>query len=159
MHQMHRIPHRFPPNLRFPAHFRYCSRPVAGITHPVLCHHPGRSVNLGALFKTGSLVFGDNAHVDNGTRVDFNVPLDVSGYFNGDFNYDGTINVDDYIIDANVGVQGAPFATDAAIAGTQRVPGFSNVTTIPGPGSMNALIGASLLRGCRRCLTHAVNHP
>ena len=31
------------------------------------------------------------------------------GYFNGDFNYDGDINIDDYtIIDGNMPIQGSP---------------------------------------------------
>jgi hypothetical protein len=31
----------------------------------------------------------------------------LKGWFNGDFNYDGKINIDDYgIIDVNVGIQG-----------------------------------------------------
>jgi hypothetical protein len=46
-----------------------------------------------------------------------------SGWFNGDFNYDGKINVDDYgIIDFNVGIQGAPFPTAGGVVGTSAVP-------------------------------------
>jgi hypothetical protein len=36
----------------------------------------------------------------------------ISGWFNGDFNYDGKVNVDDYgIIDFNVGIQGPPLSS------------------------------------------------
>ena len=46
-------------------------------------------------------------NVDDYGRIDFNVGLGSSGWFNGDFNLDGKINVDDYgIIDFNVSIQG-----------------------------------------------------
>jgi GH25 family lysozyme M1 (1,4-beta-N-acetylmuramidase) len=48
-------------------------------------------------------------NVDDYTRLDFNVPLASTGWFNGDFNDDGKLNVDDYtIIDFNTPIQGAP---------------------------------------------------
>jgi hypothetical protein len=41
----------------------------------------------------------------------------LSGWFNGDFNYDGVINIDDYgIIDVNIGIQGPPLTSAASAA-------------------------------------------
>jgi hypothetical protein len=46
-------------------------------------------------------------NVDDYGRIDFNVPMHATGWFNGDFNLDGKINVDDYgIIDFNIAIQG-----------------------------------------------------
>jgi hypothetical protein len=69
----------------------------------------------------------------------------VSGWFNGDFNYDGKINVDDYgIIDFNVGIQGAPFSTASA----QSNPAFA---AVPEPACVSVLcLGAAPLIGRRR---------
>jgi hypothetical protein len=88
--------------------------------------------------------------VDDYGRIDLNASLGTSGWFNGDFNYDGKINVDDYgIIDFNVGIQGAPFPTSSDVespAGVSAVP-------VPEP-EVTAIMGgfASVLtfRGCRR---------
>ena len=56
-------------------------------------------------------------------RMDLNVNLGTADWFNGDFYYDGKINVDDYgIIDFNVGIQGAPFPTGADVGGASAVP-------------------------------------
>ena len=45
--------------------------------------------------------------IDDHGRIDSNVGAPgASGWFNGDFNYDGKINIDDYgIIDSNIGQQ------------------------------------------------------
>jgi murein DD-endopeptidase MepM/ murein hydrolase activator NlpD len=46
-------------------------------------------------------------NVDDYGRVDINIGLGTTGWFNGDFNLDGKVNVDDYgVIDSNVGIQG-----------------------------------------------------
>ena len=51
------------------------------------------------------------------------LPAGTSGWFNGDFNYDGKINVDDYgIIDFNIGIQGAPLGVNPAAAGSASSP-------------------------------------
>ena len=69
------------------------------------------------------------------------------GWFNGDFNYDGKINVDDYgIIDFNVGIQGAPFPTGAGAE-------LGGVSAIPEPGSgglVLCIMGLPLGRTVRR---------
>ena len=45
------------------------------------------------------------------------LPAGTSGWFNGDFNYDGKINVDDYgIAGFNVGIQGPPMGTTMTTA-------------------------------------------
>ena len=62
---------------------------------------------------------------------------------NGDFNYDGKINVDDYgIIDFNVGIQGVPIPT-ALTPG-----GLGDVTAVPEPPALGAviLLASSLTR-------------
>jgi len=70
-------------------------------------------------------------NVDDYGRIDFNVNLNVAGWFNGDFNYDGKINVDDYgIIDFNVGIQGLPFSTGVGVGG---------IAAVPEPASLNLL--------------------
>jgi hypothetical protein len=52
------------------------------------------------------------------------VNLGTSGWINGDFNYDGKINVDDYgIIDFNVGIQGPPLAP--AATSSAAIPAIS----------------------------------
>jgi len=80
-------------------------------------------------------------------RMDLNVNLGTADWFNGDFNYDGKINVDDYgIIDFNVGIQDAPFPTGAGAD-------LSGVTAIPEPGSLGLLgfaLGFSFARSTRR---------
>src|SRR5205823_13491806 len=84
-------------------------------------------------------------------RIDFNAPLGVSGWFNGDFNYDGKIDISDYgIIDFNVAIQGAQFPT--SIAATPGVAGLDGVTSIPEPATTFALsmLSFGLLRRCRR---------
>jgi hypothetical protein len=43
----------------------------------------------------------------------------LKGWSNGDFNYDGKINIDDYvIIDGNIGNQGPPFSNVTSIGDT-----------------------------------------
>ena len=64
------------------------------------------------------------------------------GYFNGDFDYNGKINGDDYfIIDSNLNAQAFPPAGgDGGIAG---------VTSVPEPGAIGTIVigaGAALLR-------------
>ena len=52
-----------------------------------------------------------------------NVNLSTARWFNGDFNYDGKINVDDYgIIDFNIGIQGPAFSTAGGLDGFAVVP-------------------------------------
>ena len=79
-------------------------------------------------------------------RIDLNIPLGTSGWFNGDFNYDGKVNVDDYgIIDFNVGIQGAPFPTAAA------APSVEAVTSVPEPAGLISLVmGAAVITRRRR---------
>jgi hypothetical protein len=69
----------------------------------------------------------------------------LSGWSNGDFNYDGKVNIDDYtqFIDANIGTQGAAFLTsngDAALAGP--------LTAVPEPGAVGTAL-AILVAGMR----------
>jgi hypothetical protein len=42
-------------------------------------------------------------------KIDVNVSLSSSKWFNGDVNYDGDIDISDYgILDFNIGIPGAP---------------------------------------------------
>ena len=62
-------------------------------------------------------------------NIDANANGAARGWFNGDFNYDGKVNVDDYgIIDSNVTTQGAPFFT----GGGTSVP----LSSVPEPTSL-----------------------
>jgi hypothetical protein len=80
--------------------------------------------------------------VDDYGHIDSSVVLSgVSGWFNGDFNYDGKINVDDYgIIDFNIGIQGPPFAAGADAT--------DSLTAVPEPGGVLIILagGAALVR-------------
>ena len=69
----------------------------------------------------------------------------LTGWINGDFNYDGKVNVDDYttVIDLNIRTQGAPFVTAASVG---------DVVVVPEPvGALfyGACAGALLVRGTR----------
>ena len=76
------------------------------------------------------------------------MPIGATGWYNGDFNYDGKINVDDYgIIDFNIGIQGAAFPT----AGGASASSLSGVSAVPEPGSIGLLAAAgSVLATARR---------
>ena len=83
-------------------------------------------------------------------RIDSNIGLGTAGWYNGDFNYDGKVNVDDYtIIDSNIGIQGAPFPT--ALAATPGVGGLPGVTAVPEPATLWTIaLAASGLASRRR---------
>jgi hypothetical protein len=85
--------------------------------------------------------------VDDYGRIDSSAPLGIAGWYNGDFNYDGKINVDDYgIIDFNVGIQGSPFPTAGGSGG-------GGLSAVPEPAGISMLLiaGAGVLsRGRRR---------
>ena len=88
--------------------------------------------------------------MDDYGHIDLNAPLGTSSWINGDFNYDGKINVDDYgIIDANVPIQGSPFPTGSAAA----TP--ANLSAVPEPSTLAVVIlGAAAIlpqRRRRRC--------
>jgi hypothetical protein len=67
-----------------------------------------------------------------------------SGWINGDFNYDGKINVDDYgIIDFNISVQGPPLMATRHVA---------RPSVVPEPSAPALLLGSVLWRRRpRRC--------
>src|SRR4029078_3631881 len=59
-------------------------------------------------------------NVDDYGRIDLNVPLGTSGWFNGDFNYDDKVNVDDYATIAfNIAIQGPPFPSASVPASAE----------------------------------------
>jgi hypothetical protein len=63
----------------------------------------------------------------------------VFGWYNGDFNYDGKINIDDYgIIDFNVTAQSGVFPTAGGDAG------LDGVAAVPEPGSVGVIALAGL---------------
>jgi hypothetical protein len=90
--------------------------------------------------------------------IDSQVGLGVAGYANGDLNYDGKINVDDYgILDSNIAIQGAPFPnasvslplTDLASSGSSG----SSVSAVPEPSMIGAVMilgGIAVARRSRR---------
>jgi hypothetical protein len=63
----------------------------------------------------GDATLDGKINVDDYIRIDMGTSAGLSGWSNGDFNYDGAVNIDDYTqyIDANVAIQGPPFATAA----------------------------------------------
>jgi hypothetical protein len=65
----------------------------------------------------------------------------LTGWSNGDFNYDGKINIDDYtIIDLNIVNQGAPFESAGG-----------GISAVPEPAGIGVLAGAlAALSGVRR---------
>ena len=52
-------------------------------------------------------------NIDDYIRIDNGIGNRLTGWSNGDFNYDGKVNIDDYtqFIYANISNQGAPFST------------------------------------------------
>src|SRR4030095_13836179 len=76
-------------------------------------------------------------------RIDQGIAAQLTGWSNGDFNYDGKINVLDYapIIDSNISTQGPAFPSAGAVG---RDGGLSGVSAVPEPASLT-LIGATTL--------------
>ena len=73
--------------------------------------------------------------------IDFNFPLASTGWFNGDFNYDGKIDVLDYgIIDFNIGIQGAPFSTTGEASASAVA-----AVAVPEPGVAAAVLNTLAL--------------
>jgi hypothetical protein len=73
----------------------------------------------------------------------------LTGWVNGDFNYDGKVNIDDYttVIDANIGNQnGFVFPT----AGGLGTGGGSGVVAVPEPGTISMLGLVSGILHCKR---------
>src|SRR3954471_18880090 len=88
--------------------------------------------------------------------------LGVSDWFNGDFKYDGKIDVLDYgIIDFDIGIQEAPFAISAAVEAAAQ----PSVAPVPEPelgGAMKALAapyGPRLRRSRRERQSSDVRTP
>src|SRR5205823_11236770 len=87
--------------------------------------------------------------IDDYGRIDFNFPLQTTGWSNGDFNYDGKLTIDDYgIIDFNYPLaQGHPFPAGA----TTATPALAGVTAVPEPAAVTLLgLGAAGLLARRR---------
>jgi hypothetical protein len=78
-------------------------------------------------------------------RIDSGIAAGLTGWSNGDFNYDGKISIDDYItvIDANIGNQGPAFPTGGGVSGLSAVPE-------PAGGLLFTALGVSLCRGMPR---------
>ena len=82
--------------------------------------------------------------VDDYGRIDFNVNLGTSGWYNGDFNYDGKVNVDDYgIIDFNVGIQGAQLPNADSVPATSVAIVFSEVPVLAGSDDAWSMLDSS----------------
>ena len=80
--------------------------------------------------------------VDDYFRIDNGYVSHLTGYENGDFDYSGRIDADDYfIIDRNYSRQGTTFASAASIGGT---------TAVPEPAGVAVLAVAATLMGRRR---------
>ncbi len=108
----------------------------------------------GDALLTGSVIAGDYTQIDNG----FASAGALTGWFNGDFNYDGKIDGDDYtLIDNAFNTQGSvSFAVISAgpaemiTSNTSQIAGPSS-SSVPEPGSFTLLtIGAAGLLGRRR---------
>jgi PEP-CTERM motif len=106
----------------------------------------------GDALLNGNVSAGDYVQIDNG----FNMHL--TGWYNGDFNYDSVINGDDYaLIDNAYNTQGSvSFAgisagpADMVASNTSQIAGESS-SAVPEPGSLTLLtIGAGGLLSRRR---------
>src|SRR5207237_4373872 len=112
----------------------------------------GQSVDTSAILVQftyrGDANLDGRINVDDYGRIDFNVALGSTGWFNGDFNLDGKINVDDYgIIDFNVAIQGPPLSGGPEIAASS-LP--APLTAVPEPTSFGVLLPATALLIHRR---------
>ena len=86
-------------------------------------------------------------NVDDYGKIDFAIPLGLTGWSNGDFNLDGKLNVDDYgIIDFNVGIQGAPFLSSSSVVDAPSL----NVVSVPEPTGLGLVLLAGGAISARR---------
>jgi fibronectin-binding autotransporter adhesin len=103
----------------------------------------------GDALLTGSVTAADYIQIDAGFASQSGAnPL--TGWFNGDFNYDGKINGDDYtLIDNAFNTQGSVSFTEVSAGPAEQI---ATVSSVPEPGSVSLLaIGAAgLLRRRRR---------
>jgi hypothetical protein len=90
----------------------------------------------------GDATLDGKINVDDYIRIDNGISAHLTGWANGDFNYDGKVNIDDYTqyIDANIGIQGAPFPTASGLL----AGGDSLATDAGSPGQTVALTGSIL---------------
>jgi T5SS/PEP-CTERM-associated repeat protein/autotransporter-associated beta strand protein len=86
----------------------------------------------GDALLNGSVSAGDYIQIDNGLEKD------LTGWYNGDFNYDGIINGDDYtLIDNAYNSQGIISVTSPVSAPTEMI------AVVPEPGSLGPLAAAA----------------
>jgi hypothetical protein len=97
----------------------------------------------------GDATLDGKINIDDYIKIDNGIATHLTGWSNGDFNYDGKVNIDDYTqyIDANIGIQGAPFPTSSGIS-----QGVSDVSAVPEPEMIAGvvLLGMALPRRRRR---------
>jgi autotransporter-associated beta strand protein len=99
----------------------------------------------GDALLTGSVTSADYTQIDNGYL------RGLTGWQNGDFNYDGTVNGSDYtLIDNAFNLQGGNIAAEVAVPTAQIAGGSATSSSVPEPASLGLLgIGALGLLGRR----------
>jgi hypothetical protein len=85
----------------------------------------------------------DYSRIDNAYLADRTHPGEYTGWYNGDFNYDGVIDGSDYtLIDNAFNTQGAQLSIEIASA-TAQIAG-SAATGVPEPATLGLIGIASL---------------
>ena len=86
----------------------------------------------------------DYSRIDAAYLADKTHPGTDTGWYNGDFNYDGVINGSDYtLIDNAFNTQGAQLDSEIAIP-TVQIAAASGMSSVPEPNAVSLLVTAAI---------------